>query len=1012
MPVGTLVNRQSCIVAAVLLLFLSAQQSLSAPASGSVRGRVVDRATGDALPGANVMIQNTSIGASTDLDGRFFLRAVPEGRQMLRVSYVGYIPVSVEITVVVDSVLERDIRMAAQAIEGETVVVTAQAQGQNAAINQQLSSNTITSVVSAARIKELPDVNAAESIGRLPGVSINRSGGEANTVTIRGLSPKYNVVTVDGVRLPTTGDDRSTSLTTSIAANGSADARSGGNDRGTDLSLISSNMLDGIELKKANTPDMDADVLGGTVDLRLKEAPDSLAVSASAQGGYNQLQKYYGNYTFSGSVSNRFLDGDLGVIATANVDDYDRSADKFVGTYTHQSLTAARIYQDIMREEKVSRGRSGGSLLFDYRIPYGKVTTNLFYNRLHWNGIYRINNMDIDHNSHYYDTEDRNGVTNLFTGGLGVKQDYEWIRFDAGVSRTGSWERNPNERTWRFAQEVNGFNPVNSDSNTNPNVIPPAAKIDTNGTGLADMYVFDTRRDERQTTAQANVAVPFRLGDFLSGYVKAGGKYRLLDRRNDEEVSGINGLQYGSGGTGINNQLSSILQQLAAKYPGQWNYARDSAAVRSQGVFPIIPFLSGYNRPNFLNGEYPLGFGVNTDLLNELTNALVELPSVYQRYTVQSQGRDYDGIEEYQAGYVMGEFDITEYFTLLPGVRWEKEFSRYHGERYRAVTIGGSRQAPPLEFTPVTADRHNEFWLPMVHLIVKPFDWLKLRLARTETLTRPDYREYAPITYITSLQDQIVAANLRLRPAHSVNYDAAFSVYDNTIGLFTASGFYKKITDLIFSTTYNLAPGIPPPPGSEIPSSWLASNATIYSYAMNNPFPATVKGFELEWQTHFWYLPSILRGLVLSVNYTRVYSDVDIHFYAVNRVQVLKAPPVFRYVIVDSMRSSRVPGQPAHIANVTLGYDFMGFSARLSYLFQTDIQTGVSTANSLDSYTAAYARWDLTLLQRLDWGMEVYANFTNLNARPDRNLYSYRTNQPTYLEYYGFTLDFGVRFRL
>jgi TonB-dependent receptor len=988
------------------------QQSISAPLSGSVRGRVFDRATGDPLPGANVTIQNTSIGASTDLDGRFNLRSVPEGVQTIRVTYVGYVTATAEVTVSPDTVLERDFRLAAQAILGETVVVTAQAQGQNAAINQQLSSNTITSIVSAARIKELPDVNAAESIGRLPGVSINRSGGEANTVTIRGLSAKYNVVTVDGVRLPSTGDDRGTSLTSSVANNGSPDARSGGNDRSADLSLISSNMLDGIELKKANTPDMDADVLGGTVDLRLREAPDTLAINASAQGGYNQLQKYYGNYNLGGSLSNRFFDGDLGVIATANVDSYDRSADKFAGGYNQQGTTAWRINSLDMREEKVTRGRTGGSLLFDYRIPNGKITTNLFYNRLHWDGTYRINSMNIDHNSHYYDTEQRNGKTDLFTGALGVKQDYGWIRFDAGADRTGSWERNPNERTWRFAQENGAFNPVNPDSNTNPNVVPLAQKVDTSGTGLADMYVFDTKRDERQTTVQANVSVPFRLGELVSGYVKAGGKYRLLDRRNDEEVSGINGLQYGSGGTGINNQLSSILQQLAAKYPGEWNYARDSATVRQRGVFPVSLFLTDYSRSNFLNGEFPLGLGINTSKLNELTNALIEVPSVYQRYTIQSDGRDYDGTEEYQAGYIMGEFNLTEYVTLLPGVRWEKEFSRYHGERYRAVTIGGSHQSPPLDFTPITADRHFEFWLPMVHLTVKPFDWLKVRLARTQTLTRPDYRQYAPITYITSLQDQIVAANLSLKPAQSTNYDAAVSVYENSVGLVTVSGFYKKITDLIFSTRYNLAPGIPAPPGSDIPAGWLASNAPIYSYAMNNPYPATVKGFELEWQTHFWYLPSILQGLVLNVNYTRVYSQVDVHQYFLNRVQVLKVPPVFRYIIVDSSRSSRVPGQPANIANVTLGYDIMGFSARLSFLYQSDIQTGISTAGSLDSYTADYARWDLTLLQRLDWGLEIFANLSNLNARPDKNLASYRETQPTYIEYYGFTMDLGIRFRL
>ena len=79
----------------------------------------------------------------------------------------------------------------ADIVESETVIVSAQAAGQVAAINQQLSSNTIVNVISEEKIQELPDANAAEAIGRLPGVSIQRSGGEANKITLRGLSDKY-----------------------------------------------------------------------------------------------------------------------------------------------------------------------------------------------------------------------------------------------------------------------------------------------------------------------------------------------------------------------------------------------------------------------------------------------------------------------------------------------------------------------------------------------------------------------------------------------------------------------------------------------------------------------------------------------------------------------------------------------------------------------------------------------------------------------------------------------------
>ncbi|HTR99775.1 MAG TPA: carboxypeptidase-like regulatory domain-containing protein, partial [Bacteroidota bacterium] len=396
-------------IASVLLLILL--HVAHAGAAGTLRGRVTDRSTGDPLPGANVIVANTSIGASTGLDGEYVIRGVPAGPQTVRVAYVGYATFAAAIQVDADSTAVMDVRLTAEAIQGETVVVTAQALGQNEAINQQLSSNTITNIVSSARIKELPDVNAAESIGRLPGVAINRSNGEASTVVIRGLSAKYNLITVNGVQLPATGGD----------------------DRSVDLSLISSNILDGIEVKKANTADMEASALGGTVDLKLREAPAEPALNLSAQAGYNNLQNYYGNYAFTGNWSRRYLDGDLGVILSFNADKYNRAADKFQGTYlttrVHDVVNVG-ISNVQLRDENVTRKRTGGSLLLDYDIPLGKVTANGFLNQMEPDATYRINQPDREHGSHYYNYEENRSKSNLFTAALGLRQDFDLFKYD------------------------------------------------------------------------------------------------------------------------------------------------------------------------------------------------------------------------------------------------------------------------------------------------------------------------------------------------------------------------------------------------------------------------------------------------------------------------------------------------------------------------------------------------------------------------------------------------------
>ncbi len=950
--------------------------------NGILKGRIVDSETGDALPGTNVLIKGTNMGAATDLRGYYIIGNVPPGEYTLKVTYIGYEPQELKVNVESGKTAVQDFKLVfGQVVKGETVVVTAQASGQYTAINQQLASNTIANIVSQARIQELPDVNAAESIGRLPGVSIERTGGEATKVAIRGLSPKYNTVTVNGVRVPATGGD----------------------DRSIDLSLISSNMLDGIEVKKAITPDMDADAIGGTVDLKLREASDELEFHITMQGGYNQLQDYYGNYNFIGNLSNRFYDGRLGVIASFNKDDYDRSADKFSGTYRERLADNKLLTQSlVLREETVDRGRTGASLLLDYRIPNGKIIANSFYNRLQWDGLYRINRMHLTNpgssNRHYYDFEDRGGTTSIFTGSAGIEQDFGWIRYDGGFARTASRSNNPNEKTWTFIEEYGAYIQNEFETDTDPTEIPAYAVNDTFRTFLSEVWIWDTDREENQTSFQFNIQMPFNFGKNISGYLKTGGKFRWLDRMNDAEYRGRHGIQYGDGGNEMEKHLDGAIPEWGVQ-----------DFIDEHGHLPIKIFLDNYTRSNFLDGDYPLGFTIKKSMLDRVTQVLSDSGDVLP-YSINSLASDYDGIERYGAGYIMAEFDIGKYFKFLPGIRYEKDYSKYTGYRFREQVINNI-QGPPADLDTLTNVREHEFWLPMVHLNVQPNDWLKIRLAYTESLTRPDFIQYAPTTRINNYFTYLRAANAQLRPAQSTNYDVSISVYQNYVGLFTVSGFYKDIKDLIFQTSYQFKPGVPVPEGFNIPDNWLKDHTPNADLYINNPFKATYKGFELDWQTHFWYLPSFLKGLVLNVNYTRIFSETQKQLYfTVEDSLIWPRPPIYTYKVVDSTRTARMPDQPAHIANVTIGYDYKGFSARLSYLYQTDKVTYIDRKSILDNFSGAYARWDLTLRQKLGMGIELFANFTNLNNRSDENFRG-NTKNPTYIEYYGFTMDGGIRYR-
>ena len=240
------------------VLFLISSRILG---QATLQGIVTDSLTQEPLIGASVIIVGTSQGAATNFNGEYKIANIPAGEHGIKVSYIGYLTKIIKILVKDGETFELLLQMTTQRIEGKTIVVTAQASGQLGAINQQLTAATISNIVSADKIRQLPDDNAATALSRLPGVSLMNG----DRVVIRGIEAKLNQVLVNGIQMPST--DMS--------------------DRATNLGFISSNMLSGIEVIKAITPDMDANTVGGVVNLRLATASPGLHIDAMVQGNYN-----------------------------------------------------------------------------------------------------------------------------------------------------------------------------------------------------------------------------------------------------------------------------------------------------------------------------------------------------------------------------------------------------------------------------------------------------------------------------------------------------------------------------------------------------------------------------------------------------------------------------------------------------------------------------------------------------------------------------------------------------
>ena len=979
-------SRFTSVIGVIFLTIILLSTSIQA-ASTTIEGYVKDATTGDALFGANVMLVGTSMGAAADMNGKYIILNVVPGKYKIRATYIGYRSQTKEVTIKDGEQLKIDFKLEAVAVEGQAVIVTAQASGQTQAINQQLTSDNIVNVVSAAKIQELPDANAAESLGRLPGVSVLRSGGEADQVVIRGLAPKFNQILINGIQLTSSNP----------------------NDQSVDLSMISSNMLEGMEVKKTVTPDMDANVIGGVVNLELREAqvkvPGVPQFGLLAQGGYNGLSNAankLNNYKYVVSGEDRFFNDNLGIFAQVDVERKNLTSNQMGASYSNDGSQIPLYITNGLNLDNIPRDRQryDGALVIDYRLPEGTIKFSNFLSTgttdVQDRGEYYGIAGAAGSNVHNYSLAYSNSTLSVITNALHLKYQLPIFHVNAIISHTYTETKDPHDWTVTFQQGSAGLGGLIGQPNINPLDIPKAANNDTSATFLNNLYNTGSFSGARALTASLDLKANANVSDEITSVIKFGGSYRYQTRLYNYNTTGGQGL-------GL----------LSAKYVDNMiaNHFPSTAKYNNTTQLPIGPFLDPkYSYGKFLGGSYPMIYPLNFAMLSELTNFLQQNAGLIAANDAVSYFNDqfgsatynYTGNEKQSAGYVMATINIGPQITIIPGIRYQNLQTTYTGTRgveNTSSALGGS-----YNHYDTTVTVNHGFWLPDVALRYKPLSWFDIRLSYTNTLSYPDYNAIIPRIDVAS--GYIAWNNFKLVPSRSTNYDVSFSFYNNTIGLLTIGGFLKQIDNLIYPYTF-YAPGANAlqffPPGI---TSVSPSGTYQVSTYVNNPNRAKDYGFELDWQTHFWYLPHPLDGLVLDINFTRVFSSEDYPF--------VNAEKIGRQVVyVDTEYTARLLYQPDNIANLSLGYDYQGFSVRISMIYQDNIFSGPNFWPQLRSSTSAYTRWDLSAKQDLPWyGLQVYGDLSNINSENDVQVIQAPTGVPQSRQDYGMTADFGIRVKL
>lgn len=155
-----------------LLLAAFIPTSIFAGTTGKLVGKVTDKKTGEALPFVNVVLEGTSIGAQTDLDGKYIILNIPPGKYNVRYQYVGYQSMVVQdIQISIDLTTVQDASLVDTAVEMQAIVV----QGNVQRIQKDITSSQAR--VTTEQIKNLPVTELNDVIQLQAGVTKDASGG-------------------------------------------------------------------------------------------------------------------------------------------------------------------------------------------------------------------------------------------------------------------------------------------------------------------------------------------------------------------------------------------------------------------------------------------------------------------------------------------------------------------------------------------------------------------------------------------------------------------------------------------------------------------------------------------------------------------------------------------------------------------------------------------------------------------------------------------------------------------
>lgn len=809
----------------LILLFLNmssntfAEEKVNVVKQVTIRGRIID-ASKQTLPGASIYIENLRTGVTSDVNGYYTFSNLNPGTYTIKISYVGYSPVEMKITIPAGKTLEKDVVLN-EGLELQEVVVGGAFQGQRRAINSQKNSLGITNVVSADQVGKFPDSNIGDALKRISGINVQYDQGEARFGQVRGTSADLSSVTINGNRIPSAEGDT----------------------RNVQLDLIPADMIQTIEVNKVVTPDMDGDAIGGSINLVTKNSPYKRTITATAGSGYNWIsEKAQLNLGFT--YGDRFFNDKLGIMLSASYQNAPSGSDdvEFVWDTDSKGTICLTDYQ--IRQYYVTRERQSYSAAFDWDINanHKLFFKGIFNNRNDWENRYRLTlkdlNKDVNKKKEGAVADNKASVRLQTKAGspnnrnarlerqrtmdftLGGEHLFGKLSMDWNASYARASEERPNERYLGYELKKQNFDIDLSDIRR-PYASAQAGStlILNNDFSLQELTEQQEDIVEKDLKFSMNFKLPLVKG-FYSNQLRFGAK--VVDKSKDKDLEFYD------------------YEPVDEKAFNSNSFSNTSEQNRN-GYMPGEKYKAG----TFISKEYVGGLDLNNSSLFNKTENPEELAG------------EYKARETVTAGYLRFDQNFGKKLSAMVGLRLENTHLKYNG---RKLTLNDDGDPESLTVTPDVKDSYLNI-LPSVLLKYNVNEDFKIRGSFTETLSRPKYSALIPNVNINNKDSELTLGNPELKPTTSFNFDLSADYYFKSVGLVSIGIYYKDINDFIVTQTVR---------GYE-----YEGNSYDKFMQPRNAGDANLLGVEVGYQRDFGFIAPTLKCVGFYGTYTYTHSKVN-----------------------------------------------------------------------------------------------------------------------------------------